>query len=607
VSWALPLPAVIPLIAAAAATAGDHVLPRRLGDLIGVLGAAGAFAFSIVVLLASERHLQLHWFGNWHPDGRAAIGIAFAADPLGAGLATLATGLVLLAMLYSWSYLRDAARPYDVLMLLFGSGMAGFALTGDIFNMFVWFELMGVAAYALAGFEVGKVGPLQGAINFAVVNTVGAYMILTGIALLYARTGALNLAQLGRTLGGHRPDGLVIVALTLLVCGFLIKAAIVPFHLWLADAHAVAPAPVCLLFSGVMVVMGLYGVTRCYWTVFEASVGPQAHDIRSVLIALGVVTALVGALMAFLQRHVKRLLAYSTISHMGIALVGIALLDVKSLAGAADLVLSHGLLKGSLFLCAGILLLRFDDIDELRLRGKGRSLPLVGIMFGLGALALSGLPYVGSYLGHAQIDEGATANGIDWVQPLLMIAAGVSSAAILRAGARVFLGWGPAEDPLLSPEPSESAPERSASMPALLAVTAVALVLGLVVSVVPGLGQRVEDAAARARDRGAYVENVLQGHQTPAPAHLAVAVEHTATDSVLYGFGGAVIAVAFAFLGLYHRRLPELVRTSARKALGPPVTALRLAHSGLIGDYVMWITLGTAVVGGVWALLLRGG
>ncbi|HZT94644.1 MAG TPA: complex I subunit 5 family protein [Gaiellaceae bacterium] len=605
-SWALPLPVVIPLIAAAVCTAGDHVLPRRLGDAIGVVGAAGAFAFSLVILLASEKQTQLTWFGGWKPrHHHVAIGVAFAADPLGAGVATLATGLVLASVLYSWSFLRDAARAYDTLMLLFGGAMAGFALTGDIFNMFVWFELMGVAAYALAGFQVAEVGPLQGAINFAVSNTVGAYMILMGIALLYARTGALNLAQIGHALSGHRPDGLVIVALTLLVCGFLIKAAIAPFHLWLADAHAVAPAPVCLLFSGVMVVIGLLGVTRCYWTVFDASLAAQAHDVRAVLVALGIFTALLGAVMAFLQRHLKRLLAYSTISHMGIALVGIALLDEKSLGGASDLLLAHGLLKGSLFLCCGILLVRYDGIDELQLHGKGRSLPVLGIMFGLGALGLTGLPYVGSYLGHAQIDEGATANGIDWVQPLLMIAAGVSSAAIFRAGARVFLGWGPREDPLLSAEPSESPPERTASMPALFAVTAALLVLGLVVSVAPGLGQRVEQAAGRARDRIAYVDRVLRGRELPAPPRPPVAVESTATDSVLYGIGATAIAFGLALVGLFRRRLPEIVRTALRFTLGPPLAALRLAHSGIVGDYVAWITVGTAVVGGVWALLLR--
>jgi multicomponent Na+:H+ antiporter subunit D len=143
-------------------------------------------------------------------------------------------------------------------------------------------------------------------------------------------------------------------------------------------------------------------------------------------------------------------------------------------------------------------------------------------------------------------------------------------------------------------------------MPALIAVTAVVLVLGLVVSVVPGLGQRVELAAGRARDRIAYVDRVLRGHERTFPKRPPFAVEPTTTDSILYGVGGTIIAFGLALFGLYRRKLPAAVLAPLRSALGPPAAALRLAHSGVIGDYVAWITLGTAVVGGVWALLLHG-
>jgi multicomponent Na+:H+ antiporter subunit D len=604
-SWMLPLPVAIPLLAAAVNTMGDHVMPRRVGDSIALAASAATCAFTFLIATVTMRHDVLHWFSGWHPRAGIAIGIAFAADPLGAGMAALVSLLVLLVLIYSMTYLGEAARAYDVLLLMFSGAMCGFALTGDIFNMFVWFELMGVAAYALAGFKIKELGPLQGGINMAVTNTVGAYLILTGIALLYARTGALNLAQIGQGLAGGKRDGLVIVAMTLLVVGFLVKAAIVPFHLWLADAHAVAPAPICVLFSGVMVELGLLAVARCYWTIFDAPFVAERHQVRAVLIAIGVLTALLGAVMCFLQSHLKRLLAYSTISHAGIMLVGIAILNVKALAGAATMTIAHGLLKGALFLCVGVLLVELDAVDELRLHGRGGRFRVLGVMFGLGGVGLIGLPYVGAYLGHAQIDEGATLAHIEWVPPLLMLAAGVSAGAVLRAGARVFLGWGPKRDALLTQQPEEDAPTSEKVRPVLLVVTGVMLALGLAISLVPGLGQRSEVGAQRFVDRTGYAAFVLHDRPMPTQPRPPYAVEETATSSVLYGIGALLIAIATAAFGLWRERLPELWRAAVARALGPPVEALRAAHSGIIGDYVMWLTVGTAVVGGVWAATLR--
>src|SRR5215203_1512222 len=286
-----------------------HLVPRRGANVAAILAAGAATGICLVLMVDSQRGELLQWFGGWTPRDGAAIGVAFIADPLGAGMAALASGLVLLALIYSFTYMRQVARLFDVLMLVFCGAMVGFALTADIFNMFVWFELMGVAAYALAGFKIEELGPIQGAINFGISNTFGAYLLLLGIGLLYARTGALNLAQIGQTLAGHEPDGMVIAALTLVLVGFLVKAAAVPFHFWLADAHAVAPAPVCVLYSGAMVQLGLFAIARLYWTVFEAPLAGHAGDFKELIVALGVVTSLVGALMCFLQRHLKRMLA----------------------------------------------------------------------------------------------------------------------------------------------------------------------------------------------------------------------------------------------------------------------------------------------------------
>jgi len=604
-NWAPPLLVAIPLLTAAVVAGGDHLLPRRVQDALAIAAAATSCGLGLALMVATENHEVVHWFGGWRPRGGVALGVNFAVDPLSAGVASLAAGVVLLGLVYSWTYLSEAARLFDTLMLLCCGAMCGFALSGDLFNMFVWLELMAVAAYALTGFEIRRLGPLQGAVNFAITNTVGAFFVLTGIALLYARTGALNLAQVGHVLAGRRPDGLVIVAFTLIVGGFFCKSAIVPFHLWLADAYAVAPVPVCVIFAGAMTDIGLFGVARIYWTALDGSFALHGHAAGDVLLWLGIVTSLVGGVMAFLQRHLKRMLAYSVVCHTGIILAGIGLLSSKGLAGAADMLLAHALLTGGLFLAVGVLLASLHSIDELRLHGRGRSLPWLGALWAAGALGLIGTPYVGDYLGHSLIDDAAAEAGRGWAPPLLWLGGALAGAALLRAGARVFLGWGSDADPLLSPEKDAQPPRPHTPLGLLAAVTTLVVVLGTVVSVVPGLAQRSEYGADRFRDRAAYAGRVL--HDTPVPTthRLPYAVAHTTAESALYGTGATLLALALAAVGLYRRRLPRAVREGAARLLGPPLQGLRVLHSGVVGDYVMWVTVGTALTGGVWALVLR--
>src|ERR1043166_7482990 len=184
------------------------------------------------------------------------------------------------ALVQSIDYFEDEVPPhYFVLMLVFLAAMVGFALSSDLFNMFVFFELMSTAAFALTGYRVEQRAVLQGAINFAVVNGLAAFFRLGGIALVYGRTGALNLAQIGQVLSRHSADGLVVVAFAMIVVGLLTKAGAVPFHFWLSDAYAVAPAPVCILFAGVMSDLGLHAVGRVYWVAFSGALGGHAAAV----------------------------------------------------------------------------------------------------------------------------------------------------------------------------------------------------------------------------------------------------------------------------------------------------------------------------------------
>jgi multicomponent Na+:H+ antiporter subunit D len=258
-----PLPVALPLVAAAILAALNRHIPRRAAFAISIATVAVVAAAAALLLFQTGGGPLVYWFGAWTPRGQVPIGVAFVIDRAGAALVLLASILTTASLVFSSVYFDTVGNLYHVLMLVFLGAMSGFSETGDLFNLFVFFELMGAAAYPLCGYKSEEPGPLQGALNFAVTNTVGAFLIMLGIALLYGRTGALNMAQIGRVLS-HDSSALPPVALALIVSGFFIKAAILPFHFWLADAHAVAPAPVCVLLSGIMVELGLYAVARTY-------------------------------------------------------------------------------------------------------------------------------------------------------------------------------------------------------------------------------------------------------------------------------------------------------------------------------------------------------
>jgi multicomponent Na+:H+ antiporter subunit D len=594
-----PLPVAIPFLGAALIAAVRRYIGARNSNRIAIATAAVVFVICVALFHRAADGEIVYWFGGWRPRDGVALGIAFTIDRIGASLAALAALLVLCSFLFSSRYFDPAHSLYHVLMLSFLGAMCGFSLTGDLFNLFVFLELMSAAGFALCGYRTEEAGPLQGALNFAITNTVGAFLALSGIGLLYGRTGALNMAQIGHALQS-RADTLVIVAFLLILCGFFVKAAIVPFHFWLADAHAVAPTPVCVVFSGIMVELGLYAVMRVYWTIFAGPLASSTDALRNILVGAGVLTALLGGLMCFAQRHLKRMLAYSTISHMGLMLIGFGLLVPVGLAGTVLYIFTHAMVKSSLFICAGILLHRFGTVDEMELRGRGRipelAMQVTAAIWLLSALGLAGLPPSATYLADSLFGRAAHALGYGWVSYVTMAAEVLTAGAVLRAGGIIFREWGThrVADEEGQLEEGRETHEGHHHVPPLMVIPAVVLLaISFVLGLAPGIRETAVAAAARFQDQQAYIDGVL--YDVWHPAH-APQSEEWPLPGAVKGAAAALIAGLLAWVSLFRGRLRLRVDNTIRP--------LRLLHSGLVGDYITWLTVGVAVFGAFFVGLL---
>jgi multicomponent Na+:H+ antiporter subunit D len=597
-----PIAVALPIVMACVLLVAGRKLSRLTIDLIAIgtaLGLTGLLGY----VLASDSGRIVSWAAGWSPHHGYSVGVVFVVDPLGAGIALLACCLMAVALLFSVHYLDAVEAHYHCLMLLFLAGMIGFSLTGDLFDLFVFFELMGAAAYGLTAIVVEDESALQGGFNFGIVNSLGAYFSLSGLGLLFARTGSVGLPELHDALTHQRPNALIVAAFVLVLVGFLVKGAMVPFHFWLADAHAVAPAPVCLLFSGVMVPLGIYGVFRIYWTVF-APVLPMA-DVRRTFIVLGAVTAVLGAVMALSQRHFKRLLAYSTIAHVGLFLVALACLSVSGTAGALLYVAGHAAVKGALFLIAGVMLAQYGSVDEYDLFGRGTGDKFMGVALLIGALGLAGLPPFGTALGKALSEDAGSAAGYPWVPVLFVAVSASTAAAVLRVVGRVYFALGPKptewSDARASGSGEVGEPRFERLPRTMIAAIAILLTGGFALGLIPGAHSAANRAAVTFLDSAGYAHQALYGSSTIITT--ANTPNWTGLGLAL-GFLSALLASAIAGATLYGSNLVGRLTPSLRSVYRP-MEAMQRLHSGHVGDYVAWMVMGMTIVAGFVGLPLR--
>jgi multicomponent Na+:H+ antiporter subunit D len=573
----LPLAVAIPLCGAVAAPllARGH----RHASLIGCQLSTGG-ALAVLIFVAPRVFggtVLVHYLGGWKPVRGQALGIAFAADPFGLLCALAVAGIGLLLLTYTLSELGGLGkRELGGLACLFQlllAALIGASLTGDLFNLFVWFQVAALSSYGLTGFFLERPLALEAAFKILVLTTIAGFTVFLGAGLLYAKTGALNLGQLHLALAV--PAGVLdAVALGLLVAGFATKAGLMPFHGWLADAHTAAPGPVSALFSGLMVNLGLIGIARLSLQVFPGSGLP----ILGALMVIGLAAAVLGAALALAQDDFKRVLAYDTVSQMGVVVVGFATGNGTGVTGAVYHLVNHAFFKALLFLCAGAVVHRTGRTSLRALGGLARSMPAVTVAFTVGAASIAGLPPFNGYVSLSLVHRGLTGSHQYLPYAVMLLAQLLTVTALGRAAWLAFFRREPGDTASEPPLPAHEslAPGMAAG---LLALGGCCIAFGVFPQQI--LRILMEPAAGGLLEAGRYAAAQLHPGAAVPPV-LPAQVNFEYSDWVELVVAAATLAVAaFGVSGyLRLRRDPQ------------PIRALRAVHTGSANDYAAFAVVG---------------
>jgi len=380
---------VIVLIATGILTAitGLKRKHSRGAPLVAIAGIITASVFVILTIpdVWGGKILSFQ-MGGWI----APFGITIVVDMLTLVFSLLIVGIGLFATVFSYKYIKNRRPEFYALICLMMAGLLGIVHTGDLFNLFVFFEISNVSSYALVAYY-RKRHAAEASIKFLILGSLATSMILLGITLVYASIGTLNMADL--VLKMPLATGFMIpIALVFMLTGFMFKAGIFPFHFWLPDAHPAAPSPISAMLSGVVISTGVYAVLRVGFIVFGA-----LSTMLTILMFFGIASMLIGAVFAILQNDLKRMLAYSSISQVGYIVMSIGLGTSLGLVGGVFHIVNHAIIKSLLFLCAGVIIYHARTSDMAEIGKRIRFGPVLTYAFLIGVLALAGVPFLNGF------------------------------------------------------------------------------------------------------------------------------------------------------------------------------------------------------------------
>ncbi len=450
---------IVPLLAAALlVTTWSFPQIRRIVSLVASVSHVGVAAW--LFRRTVEFGIQSHYLGGWPPP----FGIEFSADLLSASLVLTASIVGLMVLIYAQANIGDERREFGFHPLFFVllAGVCGAFSTGDMFNMFVWFECVLLSSFVLLSLG-GEKQQIRGAINYVIPNLLSSTFFLVGLGLIYGATGTLNMADLAQKIPLLSP-GLATAISVLFLTAFAIKAAVFPFFTWLPASYHTPPAAVSALFAGLLTKVGVYALIRFFTFVYPLRETPINH----VLSVACLLTVLVGSIGALAHRDFKRALAYLLIGHIGIMLYGLVLKTPAAMSASIFYVLNHILVMTCLYFAAGIVEWHYGTTNSKRVGSMLQRLPWLAYGIAIPALSLAGIPPLSGFWPKWVLVRESFSTG----NPAFAIALLASSFLTLWAMARLWT------DMVLKPA-EESAPYHPKSQPGKV-IPAAALALAII-------------------------------------------------------------------------------------------------------------------------------
>lgn len=425
-NWVLTLPLIIPLVGACIGLAALNS-PRHQRR-VGIVSSALMLLTGVyLVWLANQGEILVQFLGSW----QAPFGIALVLDRFSAAMVFMAGLMTFVVSLYSGPSMdhRRVSFGYYPLLLLLGLGVNGSFLTGDLFNLFVWFEVMLISSFVLLILG-GEKPQLEGAVKYVTLNLASSGVFLTALGILYGLTGTLNMADIGVKLDEIDNPGLVTAVSTLMLVSFGMKASVFPLFFWLPSAYHTPPVAVSTIFSGLLTKVGVYALVRAYTLIFTQE--PATN--QTILLWVAALTMLTGVLGALAQYDVRRLLSFHIVSQIGYMVMGLAIMTVASVAATVFFMVYHIAVKSALFLTTGVMHRIRGTYDLKVLGGLYHTRPYFAAYFFIAAMALAGIPPLSGFFAKL----GLVLAGLEAAQYAIVAVALVTSIMTLYSMTKIW-------------------------------------------------------------------------------------------------------------------------------------------------------------------------